>query len=155
MLPRLVLVASIVLASFLGVQLQASSRASQGEDPAHSPLQDQMEGLQSSLRRLRAVLGADAERPAALEVLGTMQGHALAAYSLEPPDPTGAEDAAESPGDARAARRIAFRRSLLRLLDQLLVIELAVLEGRAADAQAGYEDLVRIKNESHESLQVE
>ena len=113
-----------------------------------SPLEVAMEGLQSGQRRLRKLLETPESRDACLELVRAMQQSALAAFGNPPAPP-------EGEGLTPLAWEVGFRRQVLALLDQLLVLEQAVGEGRVEDAKASYGELSRLKNEGHDRYQRE
>lgn len=137
--------------AFLGTLLVATPLArpvQDGSEHADSPLGAAMEGLQSAVRRLRKLIEQPDNRDACLEVVRGMQANALEAFGHPPDLPLG-EDATP------VAWRVGFQRQILALLDQLLVLELAVDEGRVDDAKAAYGELSRIKGEGHDLYQRE
>jgi len=115
--------------------------ARDGED---SPLESAMEGLQAGQRKLRKLVGDPEQKDACLATLGEMQAAAFSAFQHVPPALEGAE---------ATSWRIGFQRTSLRLLDELLTLELAVFEDRTEDAEASYATLGEIKSAAHDRFQ--
>ncbi|TDJ78026.1 MAG: hypothetical protein E2O39_01650 [Planctomycetota bacterium] len=138
------------LALALGLVATAASpfiATAAAQDDEETPLGEQMEELQSGLRRLRKLVTKPDEKEATLEILRAMQGHGIQAFALGPEPPE------TLPAAEHAEWSVNFRRQILKVVDQLLVVELAVSEGRTEDAKSAYKELGQLKNAGHDTYQ--
>ena len=128
------------------VCLLAAPFATPVQDEAETPLEVAMAQLQSGQRKLRKLVAQPDEGGAAQDVVRSMQAAAVEALG-HPPAP--------HDDGSPIAWRIGFQRQLVALLDQLLVLELALAEGRVDDAKASYATLNEIKKAGHDRYQHE
>lgn len=119
------------------------------QDDEITPLGERMEELQSGLRRLRKMIAKPDDKEATLEILRSMEAHGLEAFALGPEPP------ATLAADKHAEWSVDFRRQVLKVVDQLLVVELAVSEGRTEDAKNAYKMLAQLKNAGHDKYQAD
>lgn len=115
--------------------------ASDGDDAV---LEAAMEELQAGQRKLRKLVSDPAQKGSCLAALAEMQAAALSAFQNVPHAPEGTES---------TPWRIGYQQMSLRLLDELLTLELAVFEDRTEDAKASYARLGEIKSAAHDRFQ--
>jgi len=109
-----------------------------------TPLEAAMDELGSGQRKLRKLVTEPSMKEQCLETVAGMQAAALAAFQNAPAPLEGAQP---------TSWRIEFQRTTLKLLDELLKLELAVFEDRTEDAQASFAALGEIKSAGHERFQ--
>jgi len=126
----------------------ATAAASVDEDE-ESPLALAMDELQAGQRRLRKLVSDPAQKDECVQVVRNMQRNAIDALSLAPAAP---ETLA---GSAADAYRIGYKKKIVQLVDELLSLELAVIEGRTDDATGHYKALGAHKKEGHDTYQAE
>lgn len=115
------------------------------QDEETTPLQESMQGLMSSRRAMRKLVGdATANRSDLLEILEEFRGNALTAFSLAPATPEGLAEA-----DAEIWR-VTFQRQVLKLVDASLECELAVHKGDSEALGEAYKRLGAINKAGHD-----
>lgn len=117
----------------------------QDDDP--TPLAEEMGGLQSGQRKLRKLIKNPEAKQETLEIIRGMEQNAITAINLAPAIPAGMEEAKQ------AAWTIGYKREMVKVLDALLVMELAVVEGRTDAAAAAYKGLGELKKSGHDTYQ--
>jgi hypothetical protein len=147
--PRLALVALLLVGA-----LAAAPAVLAGQEPTEtaeelSPLEEAMNGLKQGMRALRRGLGDQETATAGLEIVRRMQEHALSAMHHCPPPLTDVD------ADGAAKWDINFKRMQLMVCDTLLQLELAIVEGRLADAKALYGKLNDLKGKGHDTYDPE
>jgi soluble cytochrome b562 len=138
----LVLVGMLVVLGLAGVaRLQAFA------DDDKNPLHVAMEKMDDSLKALRKQLGDASQNEASLKLIEEMQTQCVVAKAQVP------ERAAKEADKKKFVT--AYRLDMLKVMDELVKLERAVLEGKNEDALGIAKGLTKIKNEGHEKFQVE
>jgi len=115
------------------------------QDDESTPLQESMQGLMSSRRAMRKLVGdATANGEALLEILNEFRAHALTAFSLPPATPEGLE------GTDAAIWATSYQRRVLELIDASLEGELAVHRGDSEALGEAYKRLGAINKAGHD-----
>jgi len=135
----------------------SAQEPSRGQEPARQqephgehaedegPLHDAMETLDRGMKGMRRTI-TDPEKTAEnMERLHGMQAAALTAVSLcpEPFNPLSDTE--------KIVWRIGYERKMLTVIDGLLQIELALVEGRHDEAREIYSQLTGLKKEGHDT----
>lgn len=139
--------ASVLVAALFSLTIAtgwSTGRPASVDDEHASPLEAAMEELGSGQRKLRKLVADPSMKDPCLATVGGMQAAALAAFQNAPPPLEGAE---------ATPWRVDFQRTSLKLLDELLELELAVFEGRTEDAKASFAALGEIKSAAHDRFQ--
>jgi soluble cytochrome b562 len=111
------------------------------------PLYDAMEKMDDALKALRKQVTDAAQNESSLKLIDEMQAQCVIAKAHVP------ERAAK---EADSKKFIAaYRLEMLKVMDELLKLERAVLEGKNEEALAIAKGLTKVKNEGHEKFQVE
>lgn len=133
----------LVVMLVLGLAGVARLHAFADEDP----LYDAMEKMDDALKALRKQVSDPAQNDASLKLIDEMQAQTVIAKSHVP------ERAA---GEADKKKFVtAYRLEMLKVMDELVKLERAVLEGKNDEALTIAKGLTKVKNEGHEKFQVE
>ncbi|MCB9899023.1 MAG: hypothetical protein H6825_13540 [Planctomycetes bacterium] len=145
--PRLLGVACLaVLVLGLSVVARTETKAPTPDEQLH----ELMIGLKRQLKEFGRAVADPAMNETSLAAVAEMQAIALAAKTLEP------SNLDEKPKEERAAHKAAYRADMARMLSDLCQMEIAILEGRNADAQATLQGpLFDLRESSHEKYQKE
>ena len=136
-----VLVAMLVLGLAGGVARHAF--AADDENPLHVA----MEKMDDALKALRKQVGDASQNDASLKLIDEMQAQCVVAKAMVP------ERAAKEADKKKFVT--AYRLEMLKVMDELVKLERAVVEGKNEEALALAKGLTKIKNEGHEKFQVE
>lgn len=109
-----------------------------------SELGQHMKVINKSMKKLRAMLKDDKKAAAAVSVVLEAQEHALAAKALDPLKAEGLEDA-----QAKQSFVVSYRKSMHDFINQMFVLEVALMEGDMELARATHKALMKTKNPSH------
>lgn len=112
-----------------------------------SPLLVAMEKMDDALKVLRKHVSDPAQNDASLKLIDEMQAQCVTAKALTP-------ERAATESDKKKFIT-AYRLEMLKVMDELLKLERAVLEGKNEEALALAKGLTKVKNEGHEKFQVE
>jgi soluble cytochrome b562 len=129
------------LALFLPLQTFAQG----GKD---SPLHNEMEAINRSLRLINRQYADPAQKASTLELVAAMEKHAETARTLTPPksDKMAAADQAKYLG--------AFHKDLDALIKEIGLLKQAVTAGKADAAKAEIDKISQLKDSSHKELGV-
>lgn len=108
-----------------------------------SKLDEIMEQLNGTARKLEKTIGAAEGAKEAAAALAKMQGLAIEAKGLEP------RSAADVAADKKDAFLADFKKQLNKLITKLIEIENLVLDGKPKDAEAAFKTLKPFTKESH------
>jgi len=149
--PLICLLASLLLGA---AGLSGQTPEPQGEVQEHAdeigPVARAMGELHGSMRRMKRLAKAGDDKEGALAVLREMQDCAMAVLVLEPPT---LEDQDPLTGDEHGIWVAEYRRHIVKLVDKLLELELAVLRGHMKVFSDGYGELSQIRNTGHYDYQ--
>lgn len=139
--------ALLVGGSLLGIWIFTASAPASA--PADDEIHEAMEELQSGMRTLRKGLGDPAKKDDTIALLQGMQRHASTAMLSEPHAPK------DKSGKDLALWYCGYRKQLVRVLDTLIDVEMAVHEGDAEKAKAAYKSLGQMKKAGHDEYLVD
>lgn len=123
---------------------EPSQQPSQETGHEHSPLEEAMESIKGGVRKLRRSLRKPESDADSLATLASMQAAALAAKSESP------RMTASVPGAEQAAFLTAYRKEMITLLQTLLSLETALLDGNREGANAAFDALRGLEDPAHE-----
>ena len=112
-----------------------------------SPLHVAMEKMDDALKALRKQVSDPAQNDASLKLIEEMQAQCVIAKGMTP------ERAAKEADKKKFVT--AYRLDMLKVMDELVKLERAVLEGKNEEALNLAKGLTKVKNEGHEKFQVE
>jgi soluble cytochrome b562 len=113
---------------------------------AEEDLYDLMLGLEDGMKVLRRALRDPEKNPSSLDHIDAMQRAALAAKTQQPP-------MLESvPGEQQGELLTKFRKRMVQLLQALLNLEMAVLDGDNEAAQKIYKTLSELEEQGHDEF---
>ncbi len=141
---KLTTLSLIVLMSW--VMLPTSADAGALEE---TPLEKAMDKLKDGMKSLKGVLGDETKTDKAMSTLRSMEEAAIDAYKFTPEAPVGMK------GDELRTHNTGFRKGMLMTAMTVVDMELAILEGRDADAKKGYQQLMRVKKGGHKKYKPE
>jgi hypothetical protein len=134
---------AVCAALLAGLAAPAASSRDEGE---HGPIHDHMEKLEDGMKALRRDLKDPAKNESSLALLVGMQD-AVQQSKLHAPPLT-----AKQPEEARAAYVVEYRTQLIALQKDLLDLELALLAGDNATAQALWKQAHDREDPGHEKF---
>src|SRR5688572_17120301 len=135
-------VVTILLLALAGVsRLHAFAAADE------TPLLQAMEKMDDALKALRKQVSDPAQNDASLKLIEEMQTQCVLAKGMTP------ERAAKEADKKKFVT--AYRLEMLKVMDELVKLERAVLEGKNEEALNLAKGLTKVKNEGHEKFQVE
>ncbi|MBT3339689.1 MAG: hypothetical protein HOM34_07000 [Planctomycetes bacterium] len=114
-----------------------------------TPLEKAMDKLKDGMKSLKGVLGDATKTDKAMSILQSMEVAAMDSYRFTPDAP------AELKGNDLRAYNTGFRKGMLAIAMTVVDMELAVLDGRNADAKKGYQQLSRVKKGGHKKYKPE
>lgn len=136
------------------INLSAPSAAqAQATQPAAAAgglgLEARMKGMNRGFKALKraAAEGKLTKESAALVV--EMEAHAIAAKELLPPN------AQKLKGDEQAAFVVGYKKKMIEVINQLFQLEVALLEGRTADATALIKAIDTTEKQGHDAYNKE
>ena len=141
--PFSLLAATVVALAVLGLAGVARLHAFADENPMHVA----MEKMEDALKVLRKQVSDPAQNDASLKLIEEMQTQCVLAKGMTP------ERAAKEADKKKFVT--AYRLEMLKVMDELVKLERAVLEGKNEEALNLAKGLTKIKNEGHEKFQVE
>src|SRR5687768_18068056 len=112
-----------------------------------NPMHIAMEKMDDALKVLRKQVSDPAQNDASLKLIEEMQTQCVLAKGMTP------ERAAKEADKKKFVT--AYRLEMLKVMDELVKLERAVVEGKNEEALALAKGLTKIKNEGHEKFQVE
>lgn len=130
--PRRALVVALLAAAALApaaLPLAPQARA-MAKNPDAELLHESMEKMGSNFKKLKKLAADNKLTKDALPLITQMQAAVLASKGVVPPY------AEKLKGDEQASFVLGYRKKLIEALGQLLQLEVAILEGRGADAVA-------------------
>jgi hypothetical protein len=149
-LTLLPLLLALPLALAPAVSQSPDQESEQDEHHEHEgPLAEAMEHIGSGMRSLRKLMTEEGQAQAAIEIARDLQSNAATALGHPPAPPAGSD------GTATALWNIAFRRQILGVLEGMLDLEQALVEGRLDDARSSYAHLNKLKAAGHDRFQIE
>ncbi|MBM3989816.1 MAG: hypothetical protein FJ298_02290 [Planctomycetes bacterium] len=138
------LLAAGSLAFLAPSQVLAPQLADEGkDDPQKCPLEQSMEAMADSIRALRRSLRDPSKQADSLAGLAKLEADIVAAKSQTP-------RRAAKLSEAERPRFVAdYRSEMIRMLEQALVVEKAVLGGQQEAALAAFEELRGLEDPAH------
>ncbi|MCA8942298.1 MAG: hypothetical protein KDB80_07025 [Planctomycetes bacterium] len=115
--------------------------------PDDTPLGQHMKAINKGLRALRAQVKDPARAEEYHASVLELQSEALAAKALDP------MKLGELPAEEQGAFRVAYRKRMQAMIDKMFELEIALLEGRAEDAQGAIKELNKMKSPAHKEFQ--
>ncbi len=123
---------------------------SPAQDKDDTELTKHMKVINTSMRKLRAALKNPERHAEALELVLSMQEHALASKKLEP------ELMATIKGeDEKKKFLIDYRKSMHEFINHMFTYEVAILEGDIDAAKAVHKKLLKGKSPAHKKFKIE
>ena len=135
----------LVAMLFLGLSGVARLHAFAADD--ENPLHVAMEKMDDALKALRKQVGDASQNDASLKLIDEMQAQCVIAKAIVP------ERAAKEADKKKFVT--SYRLEMLKVMDELVKLERAVVEGKNEEALGIAKGLTKIKNEGHEKFQVE
>lgn len=126
--------------------VRAAEGGAAAEKAPHSPLEEQMETMGGSMRRLGRVVADPAKSAEALELLGKFRAAAVSARTHTP------ALAAEKPEAERAAFVAAYQKGIDQLVAKLDEIDAALKAGDAANAKKLFDELRGLQRSGHKEF---
>ncbi len=121
-----------------------ADRGAQGEAREdHGPLEERMHAMEDSIRALRRSLRDPARQAESLASLAKLEADIIAAKSETP------RMAPKVPEAERPKFVADYRREMIRMLEQSLAVEKAVLDGKQEEALAAFEALRGLEDPAH------
>ena len=136
---------SVLAVLFLGALV--SPRAFAGE--AESPVDDEMEALNSAVRKANRHYADAAKKDSTLTLIAEMQAHVQAAKKLSP------SKAAKLTGAEKTKYVATYQKNLDDLLADIATLKDAVAGGNADLAKLQLEKIGQLKESSHKELGIE
>lgn len=150
--PRLFLLAAVAACAIAWMPFaDPAQEPARGQEPAgeHAeeggPLHDAMETLDRGMKGMRRTITEVEKTAENLERVRGMQAAALTSVSLCPEPFVPMSDA------EKVVWRIGYERKMIAVLDGLLQLELALVEGRHEYAKGIYSQLTGLKKEGHDT----
>lgn len=130
----------------LGSYALFNTGAAQAQEPAHehNELEESMEKIKGGVRKLRRSLKSAESDADSLMAIAGIQAAALTAKG-ESPRMTGSLPEAE-----RAAFIVAYRKQMIELLQSMLTLESALLDGNREAATAAFDAMRGLEDPAHE-----
>lgn len=128
----------------------SAGRASTAVVDDDSPLHEAMETLKGAQRTLKKLIGDPAANEAQLmETLHAMESAVMTAIGESPAAPEGVT------GKALDLHKIGYKSEMARLLQNILALQTATLNGDAAALQTGYDELNATKKAGHDAYKLD
>jgi hypothetical protein len=127
----------------------APSRATADDAAQASPLHKQMEILQDAVKQLRRQVKDPARNPQSLELVVQMQTSVILAKTYVPPL------AQTLPEEKRPEFLMGYRKKMIELADALLELELALLDGKNAQAEELLKKSLELRFKGHQQFKGE
>jgi len=141
-LPRLLLAAlSLALLPLPAVHAQA-----EGAKKDHTALEDRMDEINASWRRLRRQVADPAQNAASLELVAAIRKAAHGTENMKP------AKLAEIPAAEQAKFLADYRAGMKKFMDLIDGLEAALKAGNNADASQAVSDLANLQKESHKAF---
>lgn len=114
-----------------------------GKPDEHGPLEERMHAMEDAIRALRRSLRDPAKQADSLASLAKLEADIIAAKSETP------RMAPKVPEAERPKFLVDYRREMIRMLEQALAVEKAVLDGKQDEALAAFEALRALEDPAH------
>ena len=118
------------------------------EGGKESPLHNEMEGINRSLRLINRQYTDPAQKASTLELVATMEKHAETARTLTPPK------SQKLTGDDQAKYLDTFHKDLDALLKEIGLLKQAITAGKMDATKAEIDKISQLKDSSHKELGV-
>ena len=140
------LIIGLLLVAAVGMAVQVAD----SQDQPTQSLHQRMESINRTLRGLRRSVNSADQNAATLSAVADMQAQFTACKGMVPDQVEKEQDA-----DKKKALATTFRVQICKALRNLLDIEIAVLEGRNADAAKLVAEMKDLEHDSHKKLGVD
>ncbi|MCA8980932.1 MAG: hypothetical protein H6831_03795 [Planctomycetes bacterium] len=136
---------------FTAAAAESTPRANVAVDDHHdSALHEAMETLKGAQRSVKKLMGDPVANEAKLmEALHSMEGAALTALGQTPAAPEGVT------GKALELHNIGYKSEMAKLLQTILGMQTATLNGDSAALESGYEELNATKKAGHDGYKLD
>ena len=134
---------ALIASAFL--VLSPATRAAEEE----TPLAKEMNAMDDNLKALKKIIANAAENKKSLELLDKVQASVVASKSMTPAE-------VKNIPEAERAQWVAdYRKEMAVLLEHLCKMEVAIIDGKNADAETLFKGLKKIEDDGHEKFTAE